>query len=231
MGGRGASIGGAKTQERYRLVPAGAIDGAGESVGHESKEVRAYKEAHEEFIQNLSPKERKSLRLYTKHGDEMMNAMLRSGDVSMEFLDRKFGYSKSEKLAALKGIDTLQKVMEKSKSINQKSAILYRGTELDEFHVKSFAELKKLEGSKRRTEGFYSTSTSQGFSGDVQVRILRPPGTAGIHIESISHFKDEQETLLNHNQPYVVKRVKKGTIDTPYGPSGEKILVDIVLLK
>mgnify|MGYP002619749016 CR=1 FL=1 len=230
MGGRGASIGGAKAQERYRLVPAGAIDGAWQNLGKESRAVKEYKETQKEFVQNLSLRERTFLRLYTEHGDRMMNAMLRSGSISMDFLDKNFGYPKNEKLGALKGIETLQKAMEMSKSINKKSVILYRGTSLAEFHVNSFEELKKLEGSKRRTEGFYSTSTSKGFLNEVMVRVLKPPGTAGIHIESVSHFKREQETLLNHNQKYVVTRVKKGTIETSQGPK-EKILVDIVLLK
>ena len=160
---------------------------------------------------------------YTGAGYKQINEWLRSGVADSDVLDERT-------------IDTLKSLIDK---LNKKEArttedmLLRRGTDVGDlvglFMDGNFAECKNklremtakelndmFKGSVGEYKSFTSTSSHYdfGFSGEVEVILYAPKGTAGLSVTEMSNYgREEGEFLLNAGTKVIcegIERAKTG---------------------
>ena len=170
------------------------------SALQQGKAVNILREESEEWIKNLTNKEKYAIKKYTYNsGDrkpnrffERLNAMLR-GDASQD-----------EKLQEY--AETISGALKKNKIKND--VIVYRGMSLD--------PTEGIEiGGLFRSKQFLSTSLikKRALNGEYEIIIYVKKGTLCAYIEELSVFPKQRELLLDKDNIYRVLSRKDNTIE------------------
>lgn len=153
----------------------------------------------------LTSAERAALKQYTGHNYRAINRALRGG---IENYQPIFGTEPSaERMREL--IRDIHSAMNKTKTT--RSMTVTRAMDMKGFQLGdlSMEDVKGLEGTVFRDKGFVSTSNNPNgsFSGSIRLIIRCPPGTKGVYVRNLSHYKDEMEFLLGDSQPMMINKV------------------------
>lgn len=147
----------------------------------------------------FNAKQSKTIRDYTGLNFKKVNAALRNPSLMSLF--------------AQSTISALRGVMQPT----TRDLRAFRSTRIDNFGVKSIAELRDMKGKNFVDRGFTSTtidpytfvSTTKGSkSPHVRVYIDVPKGTSAAYVADVSHAPHEQELLLNAGTKFHVNHVE-----------------------
>jgi hypothetical protein len=103
-----------------------------------------------------------------------------------------------------------------------------RGTGLDQFGVKTIAQLQALEGKTLQDKGFMSTTLNKkaGF-GAIKLTVRVAAGTKAAYVQKTSHFKSENELILTAGTKYKVVKVENGAA-AGYGASTTHVILETI---
>ena len=187
--------------EEYEVVTPEKID---KMLG--KKNVSTHTKESKEWIDSLTPDERKASDRYTGSWYSDMNNVYRRG--------------KRDDDTVVKLSEDLTSALRRAKI--EKPVVLRRGIYAEDLsHMLGFNgefidsdtinEINK-GGYAAEDKGFLSTSPYEtgGFSKPVDVRIYCPAGTHAAYVDSISTHKGERETILQSGSIFKVLKIEKG---------------------
>ena len=162
-------------------------------------EVEEMRLAYAGALDQLTKAERAAVSDYTGSAFGAINSVLRNEGFNPE------SFPNSNITKQVNAIDSALQ-----RGTLQEGAILYRGFSAN--NITSALESGQLKPGMLITDtGFMSTSArhEEAFGGTIQLRIFAPPGTKGLYVEPISHFKGEREFILPRNTTVAVRGIHK----------------------
>lgn len=161
------------------------------------QDVNEFERWTEDWLATITDDERRGVRKYTGSAYESMNKYLRGRSSRTDY--------KKEIMDATAAL---------AKSNLPKDTIVRRGSShnmLKDLGVSySPDDLSKVIGEVLQDNGFTSTSpdASGGFSDSIEYIIKVPKGSEAMYVAPISHYKNEQELLINRGARYKVQDVE-----------------------
>jgi hypothetical protein len=174
---------------------------------------------HDDWVRNLSMKEKRAVSRYTGSSYHSMNDILRGKDLNKYDKD-EIEYNTNYINDCIKALD---------KSVLKETVYVRRGASITSlagmFNERDIAKqmgsskwmnenANSLIGRISEDKGFLSTTpiTGKGFHSEIDFRIELPTGTKAAYISPISNFQSEKEMLVQKGTRFIVTGVDKTTV-------------------